>query len=125
MSGIGLKKNLADSGRGHASFDAGAERIYDEMSRGRGGGVGRAVLYARGLTEWLGWFGMTANADIAEQGRTLIKHELGYSSQAAVSVSASRVPCSHTNKIGMTARHSLLVVPPNPPARTEQKCPVR
>ena len=75
-SGIGLKKNLADSGWIHVSFDAGSERIYDDMSRGCGGGVGRAVLYARGLAEWLGWLGMAANADIAGQSRTLTKHEL-------------------------------------------------
>jgi hypothetical protein len=46
------------------------------MSRGYGVGIGRCILFERGLAEWFGWLGRAANTDSSAQGRTWEKYEL-------------------------------------------------
>jgi len=58
------------------AFDAASEHMYNEMARGCGAGVGRDILYGRGLAEWLAWLGRAAEAGSTGQGCIFKKHEM-------------------------------------------------
>jgi len=58
------------------------------MAGGYSAGVGRDILFTRGLAEWLGWLGRTANAEGSAQ-RVLEKYELAEPSNEIVALLAN------------------------------------
>ena len=61
------------------------------MAAGIGGGIGRDILFSRGLMEWIAWFGRAVNVD--RSGKAIIweKYELAQPADELVVLLANMI----------------------------------